>query len=414
VSFPVAIIGVSGFGATHYEDLLEYAAAGGVRLAAATIINQEEESKKCGELRRLGCEIFGDYRAMFGAWRGRLNLCVIPTGIHQHAPMTLAALEAGSHVLVEKPAAGSIQEVDAMIQAEKQTGKFVAVGFQHIYLPEVRAMKQALLDGLIGEIRAIKCFGLWPRSDSYYTRNRWAGRLRIGGNWVLDAPFNNGFAHFLNLMGFLAGTEIDGSATPERLQAELYRAREIESADTACLRVETETGVPLLLWLTHSCREEFGPVIEVRGSRGALTWSENGILHRTPSGEILPFRTASDHTAKRRHLFDAVLGRARGDGNFICGLPIARNQTLCANGAFESSPVISLDAAFLSTVGTPPERLTCVEGIEDLCRQAFKSERLWSEMEVPWARAGNAVNLTGYERFEGGLCYASARPAELS
>ncbi len=129
-----------------------------------------------------------------------------------------------------------------MKAAEARSGRFVAVAYQHMYAPETMQLKRALCDGIVGEIQAIKCMGLWPRFGEYYSRNDWAGRIRAKGRLVFDAPFNNALAHWLNLMIFFAGEDVLRAGSPLSLEAELYRARQIESCDTACFRIGTELG----------------------------------------------------------------------------------------------------------------------------------------------------------------------------
>ena len=392
----VAIIGISGFANRHHQDLLGFADKGVIRLVAATVINQSEEVERCAGLQAMGCELFSDYREMLSAWKGRLDLCVIPTGIHLHARMTLAALDAGCNVLVEKPAAATVQEIDTMIVAEAKSSRFVAVGYQHLYAPEVARMKRVVLDGLIGTVEAVKCKGLWPRSDGYYQRNDWAGRVKSGEDWILDAPFNNAFAHYLNMLCFFAGNRFEESTRVETVRAELYRAREIETADTACMRVETADGIPLFLWVTHSCEkrgmDDEGPELEIRGSHGSLIWTPQRIIHRSLQGEE-DFWPVSDIDQIRSAMLEAVLQRISGEEVFTCGLKIARVQTLCSSAAFESSRVHSIPLACLRGHGNPKDRFTEIRGIETLCAEAFQQERLWSEMAVPWARAGREIRL---------------------
>ena len=234
----VAIIGVSGYARTHYQLLMPLAEAGEIELCAATIINQEEESEKCRRLVSLGATLYTDYRKMLTA--GDIHLCVIPTGIPLHAAMTCAALESGANVLVEKPAAATIQDVYRMSGVAEKAERFVAVGYQACYDPLTHELKRRLQAGLIGDVVSLKGRGIWPRPGTYYLRNRWSGRLKTENAWVLDAPFSNAFSHYLNLMLFWAGPETGVSATPTEVTAELYRAREIESADTAAMRVRTD------------------------------------------------------------------------------------------------------------------------------------------------------------------------------
>jgi len=85
----------------------------------------------------------------------------------------------------------------------------------------------------------------WPRADSYYQRNSWAGKLQVNGTLVMDSPYNNALAHMLNLICFFAGSREQTSARIEFLEAELYRCRPIQSPDTAFLHAETESGIDL-------------------------------------------------------------------------------------------------------------------------------------------------------------------------
>ena len=58
------LIGISGYGDVHFNDLLREQEAGRSRLFAATVINQAEEKEKCARLMEIGCEIFTDHRKM--------------------------------------------------------------------------------------------------------------------------------------------------------------------------------------------------------------------------------------------------------------------------------------------------------------------------------------------------------------
>lgn len=379
----IALVGISGFAGVYCEDLVLRAAAGGIDLVAATVINEDEEPRKCERLRQVGCRIYQRYEDMLEAESDRVDLCIIPTGIHLHAPMTLAALQAGWNVLVEKPAAATVAEVEQLKAAEARSGCFVAVAYQHMYAPETMLLKRALCEGIVGELQAIKCLGLWPRTRSYYTRNDWAGRIRTNGRWVFDAPFNNALAHWLNLMIFFAGEDVPYAGVPLSLEAELYRARRIESCDTACFRIGTESRVNIYFWVGHSCPREMGPILEIRGTRGAIRWTGSQILHRDERGERL-FASCSDSPALRSQLLGAVLDRLRGKEVFICDLDTAGRQTLVSNAAFELAPIHAIAGDHLRPLPEHPGE-SFIGGIEQDCLSAFEEEKLWSELPTPWS-----------------------------
>src|ERR1043165_868446 len=83
----VCLIGVTGFAHTHYTELTAHHEQGLARLVAATVINPAEVPDKVQHLAGIGCRVHRDFREMLAAWAGRADLCIVPTGIHWHAPM---------------------------------------------------------------------------------------------------------------------------------------------------------------------------------------------------------------------------------------------------------------------------------------------------------------------------------------
>ncbi len=396
----VGLIGVSGFGNVHYNDLMREVDAGTMQPLAATIINQDEEREKCETLVALGAELFTDYEAMFAQFGGQMDLCFIPTGIHLHRPMTEAALRAGVNVYVEKPAAGAIQDVRAMMAAEREAGKFAAVGYQTMYTSEILLMKRAILEGEIGDLRAIKVRCLWPRPTSYYQRNGWAGRLKVRDTWVLDSIYNNAVAHQLNMITFLAGMEIEQAADIESVQAELYHAHAIESADTVSLRARTPQNVDLYFFGTHCPAGYLDPEIVARGTEGRIEWKLDGTTRvvRKDGEEVYQ----GEGNFGRERIAVALLDRLQGGDAFICTLDIASRQTLVVNGAHESSRIHAVPEAHIITPYEGNAERIVIAGVDDAINRGFEEEALFSELGVPWAVPGAVFPMAGYEAFNGG------------
>ena len=302
----VALIGVSGYGRVYLDLLDEMRQAGGIVLTAATIVNPEDEPAIVARLGAQGCQLYSDYREMLDRHRGALDLCCIPTPIPLHAPMAVAALEAGAHVLVEKPLAATVREIEAVVAAEAAARRFLAVGFQDIYSAENRSLKADLLAGSIGRLRRIRGRGQWPRDTGYYRRNNWAGRRQVEAASVYDSPLSNAFSHFLNLALFLAGPEADRSAGPADVTAELYRAQPIENFDTAALRVRTTTGVEILFYVTHSCQETFEPELVLEGDAGRVIWRHSREIRVESAVSGLRTVPLADEQTMRRAMFQRV------------------------------------------------------------------------------------------------------------
>ena len=183
-----ALVGVSGYARWHLLMAMEQALVGRLQLVGVTIINQAEEPTISARLRRQGIPVFNRWDDMLSTLSGRLDLVLLPTGIQWHAPMTIAALHAGANVLVEKPLAATLQEIEAITAAQAATGRLVAVGFQDLYVPATHEIKRQVLAGEIGALRQITVCARWPRPQSYYTRNSWAGSLRTTEGWSWIRP----------------------------------------------------------------------------------------------------------------------------------------------------------------------------------------------------------------------------------
>jgi predicted dehydrogenase len=402
--YNAAIIGISGFGNTHYVDLKHGVEDGRWNIVGATVINQTEEVEKCDWLKGQGTELYTDWQLMLDELAGTIDICFIPTGINMHAPMSIAAMRAGANVFVEKPAAATVQEVAEMQRVADETGKFVAVGYQFIYQPDIAIVKQMLIDGKLGKITSIKSKALWSRDSIYYNRNGWAGKLNVNGDWVLDSQFNNANAHFLNVMNFLGGKTFSTAAEIKSCYAELYRAHAIESPDTACLQATSADGVELYFFGTHACFEQSAVDIIITGELGMIEWRYYGdedikVILNDGTVENYPKTPSSEY---RQHVMAALEQRLIAPDTLICDLKIAGEQTLWNNGAYESSAVNQLSETDF-TVDDDGERIKVeIYNINDIISQSFEQEKMFSELNVPWAVKGTAVDLTSYKQFNGG------------
>src|SRR5512136_150523 len=195
VKAPVSIVlvGIGGMGAFYVRELLDNGERGDFKIAGAV----DPEPERCPwleELRSMRTPIFGELDDFYR--KEAAELAVISSPIQFHSAQTCLALGHGSHVLCEKPAAGTIQEVWRMREAEEASGRRVAIGYQWSFSPAIQAIKKDITDGRFGAPKRLKCLYLWPRDEKYYRRNSWAGRMRDdAGRWILDSPAQNAMAH---------------------------------------------------------------------------------------------------------------------------------------------------------------------------------------------------------------------------
>lgn len=370
----LALIGVSGY-AKIYLQLLEENRER-VDLVAAVIINPQEEAGVVADFKNRGVAIYADYEQMLRAEAGRIDLCLIPTGISWHARMTIAALQAGANVLVEKPLAGSLADVRAIRKAERDTGRFVAVGFQDVYAPEVTWLKDRILSGVIGRLESVRMIGLWPRPTNYFTRNNWAGRLHADGAAVLDSPLNNAFAHFVNLALFLSGPSARKTSAVSIEEAGLYRAHAIESFDTGVVRAISPEGVRFWFGVSHACRVNREPELYFEGSAGSIEWwHEQRCVIVPKSGAHVETHPLPDTTATRRAMFAAVLARLHDPARFIFDAELSEGHTAFIDAVHLASPVRQVPPALVSWEELQftywSGRIPVIRGIEDAFERAL-------------------------------------------
>lgn len=376
-----AVVGVEGYSRSHLRMVASLAEAGRGCLMASMIINQEDHPDLVAEFRGRGVRVFADYTGMLEACRDDVDVVTLPVPIYLHAPMTISALNAGYHVLVEKPVAGSLPEADAMVAAWRAADRHCAVGFQQIYSPVFQTLKERIATGQLGHVRRIAIVALWPRSQAYYDRNEWAGKLFCQGHPVYDSPFNNALAHQIMNMLYLASPQRKQAASVQRLEAELYRAYDIESFDTGCMRVQTSDGVQLVFAATHACGETMNPVMHLDADAARVDWAIGGdatITYRDGTAEVVPERMP--HLCMIENVADAVLGQVPQPH---CTLEIGRAHAACIDALHRAAQIRDVPAAYVTT-SEDGQRL--VSGVEEAIRVVSRTGQLFSELRTPFAQ----------------------------
>lgn len=377
----IALIGVSGYGQVHLNNLRRLAAeCSSAELSAAVVINPEQVPQQLETLKQLGTMVYPDTGTMYSELSGQLSLVCIPTGIAFHEKMTVQALANGANVLVEKPAAGSTDAIRRMMEAEKKYGRFAAVGFQHIYAREVQFIKQYLLSGRIGKVKRIVAKGVWPRNDQYYCRNDWAGRLAASdGTPILDSPINNAFAHYLNLQLFLSGDSFGVSAHAESVEGALYCARNIETFDTCALRFRTTNGAELVTLLTHTASCNDDPALRIECEGGAAYWKLNGSWNiRSRSGALLYSGVVEE---PHNDMFMDMVRKISGEKTFVCPLSVAFEHTHCIELIARTLEPVKLH---VSAIRRNSDGLYILDRVNEVFDECFISGRLPSELGVDW------------------------------
>ena len=156
--FRIGFIGAGGISHAHAESLKHIA---GVELVCAADVNEkglQHFKEKQGVSR-----VYSDSREMLAKERGNLDAVSVCTPNGLHAPNSIAALEAGLHVMVEKPMAMNAAEGQAMIDAAAKAGKHLVVGFQWRFDPKTTVLKNQADAGVFGAVKYVRVQALRRR-----------------------------------------------------------------------------------------------------------------------------------------------------------------------------------------------------------------------------------------------------------
>jgi predicted dehydrogenase len=163
------------------------------------VVFDADPSRARGLAEELGGGVEAVESAAEATGRRDVDFVVVATPHDALAGETIAALTRDCDVLVEKPAARSADELDAVAEAARRAGRTVRVGFNHRFHPAVRAARDAVAERRFGELFSIRArYGHGGRLG--YEREWRADRARSGGGELLDQG-----SHLIDLTRHLAG-----------------------------------------------------------------------------------------------------------------------------------------------------------------------------------------------------------------
>ncbi len=372
----VVLVGIGGYGEDYLTQMLENAEAHCARLVGC-VDPFASSSRKVEDLRLLGIPIYDDLSEFYK--NHSADLAIISSPIHHHKPQVIIALNAGSNVLCEKPIAALVEDALEMADAAEKANRFVAIGYQWSFSPANLALKEDILSGAYGKPLRFKTYTCWPRYESYYRRNNWAGCIKTDkGQWVLDSPVQNATAHYLHNMLFMAGSALNKSVSPEKMQVGLYRAKEYENYDTAAMRIITDSDVEILFLTTHSCQKLIGPVIELDFERGKVMFSngDSQFVGHTADGVKKNYGNSFPEDMRKLWVcIDAI----RDKDVITCDINTALSHLVCVNIA-QRTLIYDLPQSIIKTACNDGDGLTYIEGIEDIFVKCFEASLLPSEL----------------------------------
>lgn len=242
-----------------------------------------------------------DHEALLAS--GDVDAVVICSPNHLHQEQTIAALEAGMHVLVERPLALHEEGTRAVLDAAEAADRTLMVGFNNRFRPDTRGVKSFVSSGELGDIFTIH--GTWFNRKTRPRRATWRHRRATGGGVFMDLGIQ-----VLDLCLWMLDYP-----EPVGVCAHLHPGERMDVEDSAAVLVRLDTGATVSVQVTWSLlAERDRHHLRLLGTTGTASThplkvvkeAEQGMLDVTP--QILMPREAytASYREELRHFIAAV------------------------------------------------------------------------------------------------------------
>ncbi len=308
----VAVIGVGGIANQHLKALHKL---DGVELAGLADVNEQGMHAKADEYEVDRANCYTDYQLMLEAVKPDAVSVCTPNGLH--APNSIAALEAGAHVIVEKPMAMNATEAKAMIDAAQRNDRKLVIGFQFRYDPKTAFVVAQHKAGLLGDIRFGRVWALRRRGIP-----NWGvfGRKDLqGGGPMIDIG-----VHALEMCHYAMGSPKPVAAVG---MTDTYMGNSEEASKVACKwpnwdwesytvedlavgHIRFENGAVIHIESSFAAHHEHASTtmdFQLMGTRGGVKWGSSE-LFTDLNGYMMNGKPAFMPKMEWHGYFDAKLG----------------------------------------------------------------------------------------------------------
>lgn len=262
-------------------------ADGNFALSAGALDHDAEKGREYA--RSLGVapdRAYGDWREMLAGERrrdDRIDLVTVATPNATHFEITKAFLEAGFHVLCEKPMTMTVEEGEEIVRVARASGKICAVNYCYSAYPMVREMREMVRSGQIGRVRLVVTnFSHGHHGDTTDADNprvRWRYDPAMAG---VSGQFADCGIHALHMASFITGNQV------ERVSADFastISSRVLEDDAMVNFRMSGDT-VGRLWTSSVAIGRQHGFDIQVFGETGGMRWASEqpNQVYYTPVG----------------------------------------------------------------------------------------------------------------------------------
>lgn len=371
------LVGTGGYAQFYLETLSRPELLQKAEFVCAADPFMSAETKSALEAK--GVRTFDDMQKAYNEM-GPIDLTLCVTPLPYHLEHIRTAVQNGSHVLCEKPAAPVLEQLEPMIALEQTCGKGIAIGFQWSFAPAMLACKRDILNGTFGKPLYAKALVLWPRPESYFKRGSgWGGR-RYGKDGVIinDSVASNATAHYLHNLYFMLGDAMNTSAMPVELQMSTGRANNIENYDTVSVKAKLENGAEILYLSSHAVEHTQNPLIEFHFERAVVSYDcdTNCLTASCADGSTVEYGPVDGSVDTKVHtVIDAV--REDNWSSVPCLPSTAKPHVYTVDALFRHSEIVPFPQEIIAVYepDDPEKRGVFVRGLEEAFHKAYQANR---------------------------------------
>lgn len=252
MSLSFAIIGCGNIAKRHAEQIQAF----GKLVAVCDIIRSKAEDLG----KKYNAEAFSSIEELFDN-KKRIDVAVICTPNGLHATHSIISLQAGCHVLCEKPMAIRSADCRSMMKVAGKAGKHLFIVKQNRFNPPVIALKKLLDEKKLGAIYSIQLNCFWNRDAKYY-ENSWKGTKELDGGTLFTQ-----FSHFIDLLYWMFGDVKKIKAFTKN-----FSHRDIiEFEDTGVVSLTFESGIiGTINYSVNSYKKNMEGSVVVFGEKGTV------------------------------------------------------------------------------------------------------------------------------------------------
>ena len=263
----VGIIGAGRIGKVHTESICNYVRNARIKTVADPFMNETTEAW----LKSMGVEhTVKDYHDILND--PEIDAVLICSSTNTHSPISLEAIAAGKHVFCEKPIDHDLSKIKEVVDALKGSKIKYQVGFNRRFDHNFAAVKQAVADGMVGDVHIVKITSRDPEPPS-------AEYAAVSGGMFLDMTI-----HDFDMVRYLAGCDAEEIYVQSAVLVD-PAIGEAGDVDTAVITLKMANGAIAVIDNSRRAAYGYDQRAEVFGSKGMVSTSNDTLSSMVLSNE---------------------------------------------------------------------------------------------------------------------------------